>query len=93
MREEGVTYSIEQLQRLEDKLSKVVEIFKQAQAQNTALSRQIEKMQADSAQAGQRHDALEREVLALRREREDVRQRLERLLERVEELTKQNSAG
>jgi chromosome segregation ATPase len=92
-REESVAYSIEQLQKLEDKLSKVVEIFRQAQAQNVTLTRQVEKMQADLAQGGQRQEALEREVLVLRREREDVRQRLEKLLERVEELTKQNSAG
>jgi predicted nucleic acid-binding Zn-ribbon protein len=36
---------------------------------------------------------LEHEIQALRREREEVRSRVERLLEQVEALTKQDSAG
>ncbi|HEX5481200.1 MAG TPA: cell division protein ZapB [Terriglobia bacterium] len=85
-----MTEPIDQFQKLEEKLGKVVEIFRRTQAENRSLLQQVEKLRTESTQ---RQGALEQEVQALRREREDVRTRIEKLLDQVETLTKQDSAG
>jgi cell division septum initiation protein DivIVA len=84
---------MDQFQLLEEKLTKVVENYRRTQVENRGLLQEIEKLKADSRQGAQQHDALEREVQLLRREREDVRTRVERLLQQIEVLTKQDSAG
>jgi uncharacterized coiled-coil DUF342 family protein len=84
---------MDQLQKLEEKLSKVAEAFKQAQAENRSLTQQLEKLKADSGEGFRQRDALEHELQSLRSEREDVRNRVARLLEQVDALTKQDSAG
>ncbi|MGH9405139.1 MAG: hypothetical protein ACRD3D_04785 [Terriglobia bacterium] len=89
----SVSPSIDPFQLLEEKLGKVVESYKRTQAENRILLQQMEKLQAESKQGVQRQDALEREVQALRREREDVRARVERLLDQVEALTRPDSPG
>jgi FtsZ-binding cell division protein ZapB len=84
---------MDQLEKLEDKLSKVVEVFKRTQAENRSLAQQLEKLKADSGETFRQRDALEREIQTLRSEREDVRNRVAKLLEQVDALTKQDSAG
>lgn len=85
-----MTEPMDQFQKLEEKLGKVVEIFRRTQAENKSLLQQVEKLRSEGAQ---RQSALEQEVQVLRREREDVRSRIEKLLDQVETLTKQDSAG
>jgi FtsZ-binding cell division protein ZapB len=84
---------MDQLEKLEDKLSKLVEVFKRTQVENRSLAQQLEKVKADSGENFRQRDALEREIQTLRSEREDVRNRVAKLLEQVDALTKQDSAG
>ncbi len=88
-----MTDSNDQFQRLEEKLLKAIEIFKQTQAEKRALEQNLEKIRAETKGRAQQISAMEREVIALRREREDVRERVEKLLERVEMLTSPRSEG
>jgi chromosome segregation ATPase len=92
-REKNVTHAMDQLQKLEEKLSKVAEAFKRTQAENRSLIQQLEKLKADSGEGFRQRDSLEREIQTLRSEREDVRNRVAKLLEQVDALTKQDSAG
>ncbi|HTV53373.1 MAG TPA: hypothetical protein VMI06_00485 [Terriglobia bacterium] len=88
-----MAHSMDQLEKLEDKLSKIVEVFKRTQAENRSLAQQLEKLKADSGENFRQRDALERELQTLKSEREDVRNRVAKLLEQVDALTKQDSAG
>jgi len=81
------------LQKLEEKLMKAVELFKQAQAEKRLLQGELEKLRVDVKERAKHYDTLERELQALRREREDVRGRIEKLLQQIEILTKTDSAG
>ena len=97
----------DQFERLEEKLLRAIDLFKRTQAQNRALEQEIEKLKTDSkdraleqeieklkAESKERAHAaaaLERELIALRREREDVRSRVEKLVERIDALTSPDS--
>lgn len=84
---------MEPFQLLEEKLTRVVEVYRRTQLENRTLLAEIEKLRADSKQGAQHKDALDRELQSLRREREEVRARVERLLQQVDALTKQDAAG
>ena len=83
----------EQFQRLEEKLSKAIEIFKQTQAEKRALEQRLEKIRSETKDRSQQISAMERELIALRREREEVRERIQKLLDRIEVLTSPDSGG
>lgn len=80
-------------QKLEEKLLKAVEFFKQTQAEKRALQQELEDLKADCKDRSKRLDVLERELAVLRREREDVRERIEKLIQQIDVLTKPDSAG
>ena len=88
-----MTDTNEQFQRLEEKLAKAIEIFKQTQVEKRALAQEAEKLRLESKERAQQFAALERELIALRREREEVCGRVEKLLERIDVLTKADSEG
>jgi len=88
-----VTDSNDQFQRLEEKLGKAIEIFKQAQADKRSLQQEVDSLRGDMKARTQEQGGLERELIALRRDREDVKERLEKLLQRLDGLIKPDAAG
>jgi predicted nucleic acid-binding Zn-ribbon protein len=84
--EEHVTDPNEQFERLEEKLLKAIALFKRTQAEKRALEQEVEKLKGETKERAQALSAMERELIALRREREDVRSRVEKLVERFDAL-------
>jgi chromosome segregation ATPase len=82
-----------QFERLEEKLLKAIELFKRTQTEKRALEQEIEKLKAEIKERAQGNGAMERELIAFRKEREDVRSRVEKLLERIDVLTTPDSEG
>ena len=83
----------DQLQKLEERLFKAFELFKQAQREKLALKQDLEKLRAESRERAKVIDAHERELVAFRREQEEVRTRVEKLLQRIDALTPPESGG
>ncbi len=81
----------EQFERLEEKLLRAIELFKRTQTEKRALEQEVEKLKVETKERAQSLSAMERELIALRREREDVRARVEKLLERIDVLTSPDS--
>ena len=88
-----VTDSHDAFQKLEDKLQKVIEIFRRTQAEKRALLEELETLKVNSKDGNKRFDALERELQALRREREEVRARIEKIVQQIDILTKTDAGG
>ncbi len=88
-----MTDANDQFQKLEEKLFKAAEVFRRAQEEKRTLHQEIEKLKVDAKEGARRCEALEHELIALRKEREDVRTRVERLLGQIDTLTKAESAG
>jgi len=87
------TDSNDALQKLEEKLLKVIEVFKRTQGEKRALQEELENLKANSKDGSKRLDALERELQTLRRERDDVRTRVEKILQQIDVLTKTDAGG
>jgi chromosome segregation ATPase len=88
-----VTSPNDQFERLEEKLLKAIELFKRTQGEKRTLEHELEKLRVENKERVQAMNAMEKELIALRREREDVRIRLEKLLERIDVLTTPESEG
>ena len=86
---EQMTETESRFQELEEKLVRAAEVFKQNVAEKRALQRELDKLK----ESVERNARLEDELKTLRREREDVRLRLERLVKQIDSLTKTDSAG
>lgn len=80
----------ESFQQLEDKLSKASEVFRRAIAEKQDLEKTLERLKEDTGGSQKRLEALQNEVKSLRREREEVRVRIEKLLTQIEGLTGQD---
>jgi FtsZ-binding cell division protein ZapB len=90
---EHMTDSNNQFERLEEKMLKAIELFKRTQTEKRALEQENEKLKAEIKEHAQGNSTLDRELIALRKEREDVRTRIEKLLERIDGLTSSGSEG
>jgi cell division septum initiation protein DivIVA len=86
-----VSDSTDSLQKLEERLIKALDLFQRTQEENRSLRQQVEKLKADLKEQSKEAETLDRELVALRREREEVRSRLEKLLERIDVLTSNDS--
>jgi chaperonin cofactor prefoldin len=83
----------ESFQQVEEKLSKASEVFRRAIAEKQDLEKALEMLKEDTGGSRKRLEALQDEVKVLRREREEVRVRIEKLLSQIEQLTGQDNTG
>ena len=81
----------ESFQKLEEKLSKASEVFKRVFAEKQDLEKALEMLKHDTGDSQKRLEDLQAEIKVLRREREEVRIRIEKLLSQIEHLTGQDS--
>jgi chromosome segregation ATPase len=88
-----VTDLTDPFQKLEERLTKALELFKRTQGEKRALEHEVEKLRGDSKEHAKTIQTLERELVALRHEREEVRERIEKLLQRIDVLTSSDSEG
>ena len=88
-----MTDANDHFQKLEEKVFKAAEVFRRAQEEKRTLHQEVETLKTDAKERARRYEALEHELIALRKEREDVRSRVERLLQQIDALTKPESEG
>lgn len=85
--------SNDSLDKLEHKLLKAVDLFKQTHAEKRALQQEVERLRAEVKDRPKRLETLERDLQLLKRERDDVRTRIEKLIEQIEALTNADGEG
>jgi len=82
-----MTDSLDSFQKFEQKIAHAIEVVKRLRSEKKALEQELERLKAASRERAREGEAQERELVALRREREEVRTRVERLLEQIDALT------
>jgi len=84
--------SVDLFQKFEEKIARAIEVMKRLQSEKRALEQELERANSAAKERAREGDAQERELLALRREREEVRARVEKLLEQIDSLTTESEA-
>ena len=82
----------EKLEKLAEKLDRVADLFKQVRTQNRVLERDVEKLRNELKDRGRQGDMLARDIQLLRREREEIRTRIQRLVDQIDRMTKPSSS-
>jgi FtsZ-binding cell division protein ZapB len=71
---------LERFNHLEDKLYRVVEAFKAIRKENDSLRAENQKLKSELQAAQEQHDATNGSLAELQKEREDLRERVEKAL-------------
>jgi chromosome segregation ATPase len=85
--------SADEFHSLEEKIYKTIELLKSAREGKSAAERDVTRMREQLELREEEIDSLKTEVIALRKEREEVRTRVEKMLKQIDELTAEESAG
>jgi uncharacterized coiled-coil DUF342 family protein len=86
-RELDAEISADDFQALEQKVYQAVEMVKAARAAQQTAERESRRLREQMGQRGDDFHSLRDEVISLRKEREDIRSRVERLLKQIDQLT------
>lgn len=74
---------------LEEKIYRTIELLKEAREGRTAAEREVARIRQQTGANSEELESLRREVISLRREREEVRGRVERMLKQIDTLSQE----
>ena len=72
---------MDSFQQFEEKITRAIEVLKRVQSEKKSLEQELERAKSAAKERGREAEAHQHELVALRREREEVRARVVRLLE------------
>jgi chromosome segregation ATPase len=78
---------------LEEKILRTIQLLKSAREAKAAAERDVSRLRKQLSEREDEFEATRREVVGLRREREEVRTRVEKMLDQIEALSAEESAG
>jgi chromosome segregation ATPase len=78
---------------LEEKILRTIELLKSAREAKAAAERDASRLRQQLQEREAEIDTLRQEMVGLRREREEVRTRVEKMLDQIEALNAEESAG
>jgi chromosome segregation ATPase len=85
--------SADEFHSLEEKVYKTIELLKSARDAKASAERDAARVREQLELREEEVDSLKTEIVALRKEREEVRTRVEKMLKQIDELTVEESAG
>jgi chromosome segregation ATPase len=92
--EEQVTEQVpvDQFQALEEKIYRTIELYKSARKAQAAAERDAQRLREQLEEREEQLITLRRESVQLKKEREEVRGRVERMLERIDSIEEQRAS-
>ena len=82
----AVAISVDEFEALEQKVLRAVEVLRRERDARAKAEAEVQRLHAELDRQTQSADGLHGELNALRQEREQVRRRVERMLEQMDEL-------
>lgn len=76
-----------ELHSLEEKIYRTIELLKSAREAKATAERDANRVRQQLEEREEENEALRRELVALRKEREEVRSRVDKMLGTIEQLT------
>jgi len=93
MEEMPGTVPADDFHALEEKIYRTIEMLKEAREAKSAAERAAARLREQVDGRDDQTQALRAEVVSLRKEREEVRTRIEKMLKQIEALTQEESGG
>jgi septal ring factor EnvC (AmiA/AmiB activator) len=80
-------------QALEDKVYRTIEMYKAAREGKAAAERDVQRLRQQLEEREEEADQLRRELVQLKKDREEVRARVEKMLHHIEALSEEKVAS
>jgi chromosome segregation ATPase len=84
---------VDSFQQFEEKITRAIDVLKRVQSEKKSLEQELERAKSTAKERGREAEAHQHELVALRREREEVRARVEKLLDQIDALTKADGSA
>lgn len=78
--------AVDDFKALEEKIYRTIEMYKAARQAHTAAERDAQRVRLQLAERDEQLLTLKREAVQLRKEREEIRARVEKMLEQIESI-------
>ena len=83
----------EDFQALEEKVYRTIELYKAAKEARDASERDLKRLREQLEEREEENAAMRRELVQLRKERQDIRGRVEKMLTQIEALAEEQAAS
>jgi len=83
----------EDFQALEDKVYRTIELYKAAKEARATAERDAKRLREQLEEREEENETMRRELVQLRKDREDVRARVEKMLGQMDSLTHEQAAS
>ena len=83
----------EDFQALEDKVYRTIELYKAAKEARATAERDAKRLRDQLEEREEENETMRRELVLLRKDREDIRGRVEKMLSQMEDLTHEQQAS
>ena len=83
----------EDFQALEERVYRTIELYKAAKEARATAERDVQRLREQLEQREEENDTLRKELLQLRKDREDIRGRVERMLGQMESMVQEQAAS
>ena len=83
----------EDFQALEEKVYRTIELYKAAKEARAVSERDLKRLREQLEEREEESAAMRRELVQLRKDREDIRGRVEKMLNQMESLTHEQAAS
>jgi chromosome segregation ATPase len=83
----------EDFQALEEKVYRTIELYKTAKDARATAERDVKRLREQLEEREEQNEAMRRELVQLRKDREDIRGRVEKMLGQMDSLTHEQAAS
>jgi len=83
----------EDFEALEEKVYRTIELYKAAKEARATAERDVKRLREQLEEREEENEAMRRELIQLRKDREDIRGRVEKMLSQMESATREQAAS
>lgn len=83
----------EDFQALEEKIYRTIELYKGAKEARAAAERDVKRLREQLEEREEENETMRRELVQLRKDREEIRGRVEKMLGQLEDLAHEQAAS
>ena len=83
----------EDFQALEEKVYRTIELYKAAKDAKAIAERDVQRLREQLEEREEENDAMRRELVQLRKDREDIRGRVEKMLSQMDSVAQEQAAS